>query len=78
MPITQIKYKITTKRALKPDTFKGYIKLKPKRWLIVKSVNSVSKIGHGFMCTEYDTDMCSWTSATNKERNLTIHHCNDL
>ena len=26
MPITQIKYKITTKRALKPDTFKGYIK----------------------------------------------------
>ena len=26
MPIAQIKYKITTKRALKPDTFKGCIK----------------------------------------------------
>ena len=33
---------------------------------------------HGFICREYDTAMCSWTSAMNKERNLTIHHCKGL
>lgn len=81
MPITQINYKITIKRALKPDIFKEYIKFEFEELPEAeakKMANSFigelgQKINNGFICS-----MCCWTSAMNERRNLTIDHNNGL
>lgn len=84
MPITQINYKITIKRALKPDIFKEYIEFEELPEAEAKKMaNSFigelgQKINNGFTCSEYDTAMCCWTSAMNERRNLTIDHNNGL
>ena len=85
MPITQIKYNITSKRALKPDTFKEYLTCKfvlnelPEAEA-KKMANSFidelgrkyDKINHGCTYTEYDTAMHCWTSATNDKRTFLL------
>ena len=89
MPISQIKYKIITKKTLKPDTFKPlaeYIFDNSKEEEAKKIANSFigelgrkyNKINQGFTCTEYDTAMCCWTSAMADNRNVTIDYYNDL
>ena len=89
MPISQIKYKIVTKKALKPDTFKSFIKYifdefpeceakKLANSFIGELGRKYNKINHGFTCTDYDTAMCCWTRAMADNRNLTIDHYNDI
>lgn len=89
MPITQTKNKITTKRALKPDTFKPFVKYVFDNFEEVeakKLVNSYigelgrkyNKINQGFTCTEHDTVMCCWTSTMADNRNVRIDYYSDL
>ena len=65
MPLSNIKYKITTKRGLKPDTFKNYIEyvfnnfLEDEAKILVN--NFVGNLGlkytrnsKGFICKSYD------------------------
>ena len=89
MPLTGIKYKIITKKALKPDTFKPlmeYIFDNFKEGEAKKLANSFigelgrkyNKISQGFTCTEYDTAMCCRTAAMAQNSNVTIDYYNDL
>ena len=83
MPTTQIRYQITTKKALKPDTFKEYIKFildefpegEAKRLansFIGHLGMKYDKTNQGFTCTTYDTAMCCWTSAMAEGKNVTV------
>ena len=85
MPISQIKYKIITNRALKRNTFKEFIKYifdnckeKEAKILINSYIGELgrkyNKSNQGFTCTDYDTAMCCWTSAMADKRNATIDH----
>ena len=89
MPTSQIKYKIVTKRALKPDTFKGFIKYifdefqesEAKRLansFIVELGRKYDRTNKGFTCIDYDTAMCCWTRAMADNRNVTINHYDNL
>ena len=89
MPTSQIKYKITTKKALKPDTFKNLIKYifdefpesEAKRLansFIGELGRKYNKTNIGFTCTDYDTAMCCWTRGMADGRNVTIDHYNDV
>ena len=68
MPLTQIKYKIVTRRALKPDTFKKFMEYlfnefpeaEAKRLansFIGELGRKYNRTNMGFTCTEYDTAM---------------------
>ena len=83
MPMKQIRYKITTKRALKPDTFKGFIKYlfdefpeKEAKMLANSFIGELgrkyNKTNRGFTCTDKDTVDCVWTRAMKEERNVTV------
>ena len=89
MPTSQIKYKIITKRALKPDTFKGFIEhifntfseseaKKLANSYIGELGRKYNKINHGFTCTEYETAMCCWTAAMSEKKNVTVDHHNGI
>ena len=85
MPIAQIKYKIVTKMALKPDTFSEFIKYifdnlpeseakKIANSFIGELGRRYNKTNHGFSCTEYNTAMCCWTSGIAEGKNVTVDH----
>ncbi|XP_068692468.1 uncharacterized protein [Montipora foliosa] len=85
----QIKYKITTKKALKPDTFKPFIKHifetfpenEAKRLansFIGDLGRKYNKINTGFTCTEYDTAMACWTQGIKDGRNIIIDSYNEI
>ena len=85
MPTSQIKYKIVTKKALKPDTFSEFIKYifdNLKESEAKKLANSFigelgrkyNKTNQGFTCTEYETATACWTSAMAEGKNVTIDH----
>ena len=89
MPLSNIKYKITTKRGLKPDTFKNYIEyvfnnfLEDEAKILVN--NFIGNLGlkytrnsKGFICKTYDCAMCIWTEAIKHKRNITIDSNNDV
>ena len=89
MSLKQIKYKIVTKKALKPDTFKPpmeFIFNNFEEGEAKKLANSfIGELGRkynttsqGFTCTEYDTAMCCWTAAMAAKRNVTIYYYNEL
>ena len=89
MPIGQIKHKIITKMALKPDTFSEFIKYifdnlpeseakKIANSFIGDLGRKYNRTNNGFTCTDYDTAMCFWTSAMAEKRNVTIDHFNGL
>ena len=83
MSTKQIKYQITTKKALKPDTFKEYIKFifdefpegEAKR-LANSFIGHLgiryNKTNQGSTCTTYDTACCCWTSAMAEGKNVTV------
>ena len=85
MSTSQIKYKITTKKALKPDTFSKFMKYifdelpegeakKIANSFIGQLGMKYNKTNQGFTCTEYDTACCCWTSAMAEGKNVTVEH----
>ena len=85
MPLRQIKYKIITKRALKPDTFSAFFKYifdtlpegeakKIANSFIGDLGRKYNIINCGFTCTEYDTAMCCWTSGLAEGKNMTVDY----
>ncbi|XP_068723522.1 uncharacterized protein [Montipora capricornis] len=89
MPVSQIKHKIVTKKALKPDTFSEYIKYvfdtlpenEAKRianTFIGDLGRKYNRTSQGFACTDYDTAMCCWTSGLAEGKNVTIDHHNGI
>ena len=89
MPTSQIKYKIITKKTLKPDTFKTFIEYifdnlpeseatKMANSFIGNLGRKYNKTNYGFTCTEYDTAMACWTSAMTEKKNVTIDHHNEI
>ncbi len=89
MPLSQIKHKIATKRALKPDTFSEFIKYifdnlqesEAKRIansFIGELGRKYNKTNHGFTCTDYETATACWTSAMAEGKNVTIDHHNRI
>ena len=85
MSTSQIKYKITTKKALKPDTFSKFMKYifdELQEGEAKKIANSFigqlgmkyNKTNQGFTCTEYDTACCCWTSVMEEGKNVTVEH----
>ena len=89
MPTSYIKYQITTKRALKPDTFKKYFEYLfnnfPESEAKQLANSFIGELGRkynrtntGFTCTEYDTAMCCWTRAMSEGRNVTVDHFGEI
>ena len=85
MPLSQIKHKIVTKKALKPDTFSEFFKYifdtlpeceakKMANSFIGDLGRRYNKTNHGFTCTDYDTAMCCWTSGLSEGKNVTVDH----
>ena len=85
MPTSQIKHKIVTKRALKPDTFSDYIKYtfdnfpeseakKIANSFIGNLGRKYDRTNRGFMCSDYDTAMACWTAAMTEKKNVTVDH----
>ena len=85
MPLSQIKHKIVTKRALKPDTFNEFIKYifdnlpegeakKIANSFIGELGRKYDKTNQGFTCTEYETAMVFWTSAMSEGKSVMIDH----
>ena len=89
MPTSQIKYKIVTKKALKPDTFSKYIEYifdnfpeceakKIANSFIGDLGRTCNKTNHGFTCTDYETAIACWTSAMAEKKNVMIDHHNGI
>ena len=89
MPLSQIKHKIVTKRALNPDTFSEFIKYifdnlpegeakKIANSFIGDLGRKYNKTNHGFTCTDYETATACWTAAMAEGKNVTIDHHNSL
>ena len=89
MPLSQIKYKIIAKRALKPNTFSEFIKYIFDNFLeseAKKLANSFigalgrkyNKTNQGFCYTDWDTACCCWTAGMAEGKNITVDHYNDL
>lgn len=89
MPLSQIKYKIVTEKALKPETFSEFIKYvfdnlpeseakKIANSFIGDLGRKFNKVNHGFTCTNYQTVCCCWTSAMAEKKNVTIDYHNGL
>ena len=85
MPLGQIKYKIVTKKALKPETFSEFFKYifdtlpegeakKIANSFIGDLGRKYNKTNPGFTCTEYETAMACWTSAMAEGKNVTIDY----
>ena len=89
MPLSQIKHKIVTKRALKPDTFNEFIKYifdnlqeseakKIAHSFIGELGRKYNNTNHGFTCTDYETATACWTTAMAEGKNVTIDHHNGI
>ena len=89
MPTSQIKYKIITKKALKPDTFSEFMKFifnelpegeakKIANSFIGQLGMKYNKTNQGFTCTSYDTACCCWTSAMAEGKNVTVEEFNGI
>ncbi|XP_068677184.1 uncharacterized protein [Montipora foliosa] len=89
MPEKQIKYKIVSRKALKPDTFKPFLKHvfetfpenEAKRLansFIGELGRKYNKTNTGFTCTEYDTAMACWTQGIKDGRNIIIDSYNEI
>ena len=89
MPLSQIKNKIVTKRALEPNTFRSYIEFifnefpedQAKRLansFIGELGRKYDKTNRGFVCRDYERAMCCWTRGMYEQRNVTVDHYNDL
>ncbi len=89
MPRSLIKFKIVSKKALKPDTFKGYIEYIFNNFdegaakLMVNAFignlgRKYNKTNHGFISSDIDTALCCWTSSLNERKNITISNYNDI
>ena len=89
MSQSQIKYKIVSKRALKPNTFSEFFKYifdnfseseakKMANSFIGELGRRYNKTNHGFTCTDYDTAMCCWTSGLSEGKNLTVDYHDDI
>ena len=85
----QIKYKIVSRKALKPDTFKPFLKHvfetfpenEAKRLansFIGELGRKYNKTNTGFTCTEYDTAMACWTQGIKDGRNIIIDSYNEI
>ena len=85
MPVSQIKYKIVTKKALKPDTFSGFIKYifdnfpESEAKKIANSFTGelgrrFDKVNHGFTCTDYDTAKALVHIHMAEVKNATVDH----
>ena len=84
-----IKYKIVSKKALKPDTFKPFLKHvfetfpenEAKRLansFIGELGRKYNKTNTGFTCVEYDTAMACWTQGVKDGRNIIIDSFNEI
>ena len=84
-----IKYKIVSKKALKPNTFKPFLKHvfeifpenEAKRLansFIGDLGRKYNKINTGFTCVEYDTAMACWTQGIKDGRNIIIDSYNEI
>ncbi|XP_068692731.1 uncharacterized protein [Montipora foliosa] len=89
MSVKQIKYKIVSKKALKPDTFKPFLKYvfetfsesKAKRLansFIGDLGRKYNRTNTGFTCVEYDTAMACWTQGIKDGRNIVIDSYNEI
>ena len=89
MPLSKIKYQVTTKRSLSPDTFKRPIKYffdsfaESEAKILANSFigelgRKYNKTNTGFTSIDYDTAMCCWTRAMAEGRNLSIDEYNGL
>ena len=89
MPTKQIKYQITTKKALKPDTFSEFMKFifnelpegeakKIANSFIGQLGMKYNKTNQGFTCTSYDTAGCCWTSTMAESKNVTVEEFNGI
>ena len=90
MPSSNVKWKVTTKKALKPDIFRNFLlyifKIFPEAQAKLSRANSFigelgrkySRSDHGFTCKDIDTAQCIWTSCLTEGKNVTIDNYKDL
>ena len=89
MPTRNIKYKISTKKALKKDTFGAFFtylfQVFPESQAKLMANSFIGELGrkysrldHGFTCTDMDTAQCIWTSCLAEGINITIGNYKDL
>ena len=89
MPLSQIRYKFITKKALKSDTFSKFIKYifdifpeggakKIANSFIGELGQKYNRTNHGFTCTDYETATMCWTAAMAEGKNVTIDHHNGI
>ncbi|XP_068684491.1 uncharacterized protein [Montipora foliosa] len=85
----QIKYKIVSNKALKPSTFKPFLKYvfetfpEDKAKQLANSFignlgRKYNRINSGFTCVEYDTAMACWTQGIKDGRNIIIDSFNEI
>lgn len=89
MPTRNIKYKITTKKALNKDTFCAFFTILfpvfPESHAKMLANSFIGELGgkysrsdHGFTCRDMDTAQCIWTSAFAEGENITIDSYKNL
>lgn len=89
MPTTNIKYKITEKKALKKDTFQAFVtflfQIFPESQAKMLANSFIGELGrkysrfdHGFTRRDMDTVQCIWTSCLSEGKNNTIDNHKDL
>lgn len=88
MPTRNIKYKIRTKKVLKPDKFEAIFtifKMFPESQAKIMAISFIGELGrkykrtdHGFTCRDMDTAQCIWTPALAEGRNITVDNYEDL
>ena len=87
--LSKIKWQITTKKYLVPDTFRKTMKFYFETFsehdakilansFIGELGRKYNKTNSGFTSTDYDTAMCCWTHAMAEGRNLSIDEYNGL
>ena len=86
MPTSNMKYKITIKKSLKPDTFRAFLtyifKIFPESQAKMLANSFIGELGrkysrndHGFTSRDMDTAQCIWTSTLAEGKNITIDNC---
>ena len=89
MPLSQIKYQIISKRALKPNTFSEYMQYildnfteseakKLANSFIGELGRKYNKINQGFCCTDWETACSCWTAGVSEGKNVTVDHYKDI
>lgn len=74
---SNIKYKIITNRALRPDTFNNFeekqAKLLANNYIGMLGVK-YKKTNNGFTCTDFETAINMWTGLLNENLNISVDH----